>query len=146
MNQKPSFKSMVIMNLVNNVPMAVVMSTASPLLAGQPIEMGNWAINVLIAFVLACVLNIVLPIPLIAQKFPKIFKLEAQSLPGAIVGNIPVNLIFVVVIGLVLTYYNVRMVPVFLFAFLGTALPLYVISFVISMLTNPLAMKLAGIK
>lgn len=144
MNQKPSFKQIAILNLVNNIPMAIIMSTASPLIAGQPIEIKNWTMNVIIAFVIACIINAVLPIPKIVKKTANIFKADENSFKGALLGNIPVAFIFVVIIGLILTYYNVRMVPVFIFAFLQTFLPLYVICFIVAMITNPIAMKLSG--
>lgn len=144
MNQKPSFKQIAILNLVNNIPMAIIMSTASPLIAGQPIEIKNWTMNVIIAFVIACIINAVLPIPKIVKKTANIFKADENSFKGALLGNIPVAFIFVVIIGLILTYYNVRMVPVFIFAFLQTFLPLYVICFIVAMITNPVAMKLSG--
>ncbi len=146
MNQKPSFKQIATINVINNVPMAIVMSTAAPLLSNMPIDFKNWMMNVIIAFFIACILNLVVPVPLIANKFPTLFNLKPNRLPGRIVGNIPVAFIFVVVIGLVLTYYNVRLVPVFIFAFLSTFVPLYIICFIISMITNPIAMKLANME
>lgn len=112
MNEKPSFKQITIINLVNNIPMALIMSTVAPI---------------------------------IAKKFPTLFKLDPNKFAGRVVGNIPIAFIFVVIIGLVLTYYNVRLVPVFIFAFIATFIPLYLICFVVSMITNPIAMKLAGI-
>ena len=145
MNEKPSFKQITIINLVNNIPMALIMSTVAPIIGGQKIEINNWIINVLIAFVIACVINAVVPVPLIAKKFPTLFKLDPNKFAGRVVGNIPIAFIFVVIIGLVLTYYNVRLVPVFIFAFIATFIPLYLICFVVSMITNPIAMKLAGI-
>ncbi|MGM9532156.1 hypothetical protein [Intestinibacter sp.] len=146
MNQKPSFKQIGILNVVNNIPMAIIMSTAAPLLGGQALDLTNWIINVIIAFIIACIINLVVPIGLIANKFPTLFKLDSNKLPGRIVGNIPVAFIFVVIIGLILTYYNVRLVPVFVFAFLATFIPLYLICFVVSMITNQIAMKLAGME
>lgn len=145
MNEKPSFKQIAVINLVNNIPMAIIMSTVAPLIDGKPIELNNWIMNVLIAFIIACVINVVVPVPLIAKKFPALFKLESDKFAGRVVGNIPVAFIFVVIIGLVLTYYNVRLVPVFIFVFATTFIPLYLICFVVSMITNPIAMKLAGI-
>lgn len=145
MNEKPSFKQIAIINLVNNIPMALIMSTVAPIIGGQKIEINNWIINVLIAFVIACVINAVVPVSLIAKKFPTLFKLDPNKFAGRVVGNIPIAFIFVVIIGLVLTYYNVRLVPVFIFAFIATFIPLYLICFVVSMITNPIAMKLAGI-
>jgi len=112
MNEKVSFKQIAIINLVNNIPMALIMSTVAPI---------------------------------IAKKFPTLFKLDPNKFAGRVVGNIPIAFIFVVIIGLVLTYYNVRLVPVFIFAFIATFIPLYLICFVVSMITNPIAMKLAGI-
>lgn len=112
MNEKPRFKQIAIINLVNNIPMALIMSTVAPI---------------------------------IAKKFPTLFKLDPNKFAGRVVGNIPIAFIFVVIIGLVLTYYNVRLVPVFIFAFIATFIPLYLICFVVSMITNPIAMKLAGI-
>lgn len=112
MNEKPSFKQIAIINLVNNIPMALIMSTVAPI---------------------------------IAKKFPTLFKLDPNKFAGRVVGNIPIAFIFVVIIGLVLTYYNVRLVPVFIFAFIATFIPLYLICFVVSMITNPIAMKLVGI-
>ena len=144
MNQKPSFKQIAIINLVNNIPMALIMSTVAPLIGGQTIELNNWVMNVIIAFVIACIINILVPVPLIAKKFPVLFKLDPEKFAGKIVGNIPVAFIFVVIIGLVLTYYNVRLVPVFIFAFIETFIPLYLICFIVSMFTNPIAMKLAN--
>ena len=145
MNEKLRFKQIAIINLVNNIPMALIMSTVAPIIGGQKIEINNWIINVLIAFVIACVINAVVPVPLIAKKFPTLFKLDPNKFAGRVVGNIPIAFIFVVIIGLVLTYYNVRLVPVFIFAFIATFIPLYLICFVVSMITNPIAMKLAGI-
>lgn len=143
MNQKPKLHSIVIINLINNIPMAIVMSTAAPLLSGMPMTLSSWAVNVMLAFILACMINIVIPVPLVAGGFARMLKLEPENVSGRIAGNIPVCLIFVLVIGLILTYYNVRMVPAFIFAFLGTFLPLYLICFAVSMITNPIAMKLA---
>lgn len=146
MNQKPSFKQIAVINLVNNIPMAIIMSTVAPLLNGQALGLKNWIMNVIIAFVIACLINVIVPVPLIANKFPAIFKMDAEKISGRIVGNIPVAFIFVVIIGLALTYYNVRIVPVFVFAFAATFIPLYLVCFVLSMITNPIAMKLAGMK
>ncbi len=143
MKQKPSVKSIIIINLFNNIPMAVVMSLTAPLLMGIPLVLSNVLTNILIAFVLACLINLLIPIPLIAEGFPKLFKQPSNSLLGRFLGNIPVCLIFVIIIGVILNLYNVRQFPAFLFAFLGTCLPLYAVCFVVSMITNPIAMKMA---
>lgn len=141
--QKPTGKQIAILNLVNNTPMALVMSTAAPLLAGMPIAAAGWVINVIIAFILACIINLVVPVPVIAVKFPQLFKLDPHSFIGRAVGTLLLAAIFVVIIGLILNLYNVRHVPGFIFAFLDTFLPLYVICFIVAMIANPIADKLA---
>lgn len=143
MKQKPNGKAIVIINLVNNIPMAIVMSLTAPLLMGIPLVLSQVMGNVLMAFVLACIINLALPIPVIAEGFPKLFKIAPQSVAGRMVGNLPVCLIFVLIIGLILNLYNVRAVPDFIFAFLGTFPPLYAVCFVVSLITAPIAMRLA---
>lgn len=143
MKQKPSAKSIMILNLVNNIPMAIVMSVTAPLVIGIPLVFSSVMTNILIAFVLACIVNAAVPIPLIAESFPKLFKVSPQSVGGRLLGNIPVCLIFVVIIGLLLNLYNVKQFPAFIFAFIGTFVPMYAVCFVASMITNPIAMKLA---
>lgn len=143
MKQKPSLKSIIIINLVNNIPMSIVMSITAPLLMGIPLVPSKVITNICIAFVLACIINLVVPIPLIANNFPKIFNKDPNSFAGGLIANIPIALIFVVIIGLLLNLYNVRAVPDFIFAFLATFLPLYIVCFIISMITNPIAQKLA---
>lgn len=143
MEQKPNGKQILILNLVNNIPLAIIMSTVAPLIVGMPIVFTNWIANVLIAFVLACVINIVFPIPKMAAGIPKAFKLNPKSLVGRFVANIPIAALFVLIIGLILTFYNVRKAPDFIFAFLATALPLYGLCFIVAMFTNALAEKLA---
>lgn len=143
MKQKPDGKAIVIINLVNNIPMAIVMSITAPLLMGIPLEFGSVMSNILIAFVLACLINAALPIPAVAAGFAGLFRQNPESMPGRLLGNIPVCLLFVVIIGLVLNLYNVRQVPAFLFAFLGTFPPLYGVCFLVSLVTNPIASKLA---
>lgn len=140
---KLSRKQILILNLVNNIPLAVVISTAAPIVAHIKTNPVNWLTNVLLAFVFACLINLIFPIQKIALNVPALFHLNPKGLPGRLIANIPLNFIFVVVIGLVLNFYNVRVFPMFLFAFLGTFLPLYIIAYVISMVTNLIADKLA---
>lgn len=64
MNEKPSFKQIAIINIVSNIPMALIMSTVAPIIGEQKIEINNWIMNVVIAFVI----NAVVPIPLIEKN------------------------------------------------------------------------------
>lgn len=141
--QKPTGKQFMILNLVNNTPMAVVMSTAAPLLGGMPLVFSGWMMNVIIAFILACIINLVIPVPLIAVRFPALFRLDPKSFAGRVVGTLLLSSIFVLIIGLLLNVYNVRQFPAFIFAFLDTFVPLWLICFAVALITNPAADKLA---
>lgn len=106
--QKPSAKFIVVFNLVQNIPTAIAMSVTAPLLVHQPVFTINLLANILIGFVLATLINLLIPIPKIAMGFPALFKLNPEGFAGRTVGNIPVCFIFHVIIGLVLNLYNVR--------------------------------------
>lgn len=141
--QKPTVKQFLILNLVNNTPMAVVMSTVAPLLAHMPLVLTGWIMNVIIAFVLACIINLVVPVPLIAARFPALLKLDPEGFAGRAAGTLLLSAIFVLIIGLLLNLYNVRQFPAFIFAFLDTFVPLWLICFVVALVTNPVADRLA---
>lgn len=141
--ERPTGKQILILNLVNNIPLAVLMSTVAPLLAGQKIELVSWLLNVGIAFILACLINVIFPIPKWSISIPKKFGLNPKSLPGRIVANLVIALLFVLIIGLILTYINVPIIPVFIFAFLDTALPIYIACVVVALITTTIAEKLA---
>ncbi|MDM8212446.1 hypothetical protein QUW13_00980 [Enterococcus hirae] len=136
-------EQIIILNVVNNLPLAIAITTVAPALADIKIGLTGWLINVAIAFVVACLVNFVFPIPMIAERFPRIFHLDPKKFSGRLVANLPINLLFVLTIGLISNLYNVRAFPDFVFAFLATFLPIYVITFVLSMITNPIAQKLA---
>lgn len=154
---KPSLKFFVVFNLVMNIPLATAMSIGGMIFSGNGERLLTplLLINILIGFVLACLVNALVPVPLIAMGFPKLFKIDPESVPGRIVGNIPVVFIFVVIIGLAMNFFNVQIMapkftgeavpPVaFIFAFLGTFIPMYVLCFVVAMIFIPIAQGAAG--
>ena len=143
MDHKPSAKFIIVMNIVLNLPLATAMSIAAPLVSGQPITAKNLIVNIIIGFVCACILNAVVPVQRILKGFPALFKINPDSFAGAAVGNIPVCLIFVAVIGFVMTWYNVRVFPIVFFAYLGTFIPLFIVCYIVSMIFTPIAMKAA---
>jgi hypothetical protein len=140
---KPTGKQILILNLVNNVPLAVLMSTLAPILSGQKIQMGTWLLNVGVAFVLACLINVIFPIPRWSIGIPTKFGLDPHGIKGRVVSNMVIALLFVIIIGLILTYINVPIIPVFIFAFLSTALPIYVSCVVVAFFTTSIANKWA---
>ena len=144
---KPSAKFLVVFNVVMNLPMACAMSLAAGLMSGG-IRMPGFPINVLIGFVVACLISLLLPIPKIGAWFAGLFHLDPQSLPGALVSNILVAFIFNVIVGFVLTWVNAGLfghqpMSVVMQAFLGTFLPLYAILYVVAFIMQPIALKAA---
>lgn len=149
--EKPSLKFFIVFNLVMNIPLATAMSIGGMLFSGNADKLLTPAllVNILLGFVFACIVNAVVPIPLIAINFPKLFKVDPESVPGRILGNVPVVFIFVIIIGLVMNFVNVQVFggapfPTFLFAFLGTFLPMYILCFVVAMIFIPIAQGAAG--
>ncbi len=148
---KPSLKFFVVFNLVMNIPLATAMSIGGMVFSGNADKLLSPAllVNILIGFILACIVNALVPIPLIAMGFPKLFKLDPESVPGRILGNVPVVFIFVVIIGLVMNFVNVQIFggapfPAFLFAFLGTFIPMYILCFIVAMICIPIAQGAAA--
>lgn len=149
--EKPSLKFFIVFNLVMNIPLATAMSVGGMLFSGNADKLHTPAlfVNILLGFVFACIVNAVVPIPLIALNFPKLFKVDSESISGRILGNVPVVLIFVIIIGLIMNFANVQIFagapfPAFLFAFFGTFIPMYVLCFVIAMIFIPIAQGAAG--
>ncbi|MBR1623078.1 MAG: hypothetical protein IJ675_04140 [Pseudobutyrivibrio sp.] len=148
---KPSLKFFIVFNLVMNIPLATAMSIGGMIFSGKADQLltPGLLVNILIGFVLACIVNAVFPIPLIAMGFPKLFKIDPESIPGRILGNVPVVVIFVVIIGLAMNFVNVQLfagapAPAFLFAFLGTFIPMYILCFVVAMIFIPIAQGAAA--
>lgn len=145
--QKPSMKWVIIFNVVLDLPMAIVMSVSAALLAHQPLVLvPNLLSNIVIGFVLAFLINVILPIPLISAKFAGLFHIKPHTLAENLVGSLPVCLIFTVGIGAPLTAFNLGMagqMNMFWQAFLGTFLPLYAILYVVAFIMTPIAATVA---
>jgi len=141
--QKPGPKFIIVFNVIMNLPMAIAMSVTAPLLMGEEIFNLHTLFMIFLGFVLATVINLLIPIQKISKGFAGLFKLNTDGFAGNFVGNIPVCLIFVAIIGFILTAINVKVFPAILFAFLATFLPLYLVCFIVSMIFAPLALKAA---
>ena len=140
---KPGPKFIVVFNLVMNLPMAIALSITAPLIMGEDVFTVHTLWMILIGFVLATIINLVVPIQKISKGFAGRFNLKEKTFLGEFVGNIPVCFIFTAVIGLIMTAINVPKFPIFIFAFLGTFLPIYIVCFIVSMIFAPLAFKAA---
>ena len=148
---KPSLKFFIVFNLIMNIPMATAMSIGGMVFSGQADRLLSPAlfVNILLGFIVACIVNAVFPIPLIAMNFPKLFKIDPESVPGRILGNVPVVFIFVIIIGLIMNFVNVQIFaaqpfPTFLFAFIGTFIPMYILCYIVAMIFIPIAQGAAA--
>ena len=149
---KPSLKFFIVFNLVMNIPLATAMSIGGMIFSGNADKMfttPSLIVNILVGFVLACIVNALVPIPLIAMGFPKLFKVDPEAVPGRFLGNVPVVFIFVIIIGLAMNLLNVQIFagapfPAFIFAFLGTFIPMYILCYVVAMIFIPIAQGAAA--
>ena len=145
--KKPGPKFWIVMNLTMNLPMAFAMSLVAGLL-NRGIHMPGFLISVLVSFAVSCLISAVLPIPKIMDAFAGLFHLDAKTIPGGLVANLPIALIFNVIMGLTLTWVNAGILGrqpaniVFL-SFCRTFLPLYIVCYVVSFFLRPAALKLA---
>ena len=146
--QKPSAKWVIIFNIVLDLPMAIIMAVSAALLSHQPLVLvPNLLSNIVIAFCLAFLINVILPIPLISAKFAGLFGIKPHTLGESLVGGIPVCLIFNVGIGLPLTIFKLAMahqLKMLWPAFFGTFIPLYIILYIVAFIMTPIAAKAAN--
>ena len=106
----------------------------------------NLLSNIIIGFILAFLINVILPIPLISAKFAGLFGIKPHTLGESLVGGLPVCLIFTVGIGLPLTIFNLAMAHQLNMvwpAFFGTFIPLYIILYIVAFIMTPIAAKAA---
>lgn len=146
--KKPNLKWILIFNTILDLTMAVVMSISGTLLAKQKIVLfPNLVLNIVISFVLAFVLSIILPIPKISAGFAALFHIKPHTIVEKLVGNIPICLIFTIVVGGSLTLYNLFMakhMELFGRAFLGSFIPMFLIMYVVVFIMTPIAAKIAA--
>lgn len=140
---KPSLKYLIVLNIVMNLPIAAAMSITASLMSGGINMMTLWL--GLLGFLIACVINTVFPIRKIMAGFPKLFRVNPDSLGGALIGNIAVCFIFASIITMCMLLIVIGFqFPDVIFAFLGMFPLLYVVSYIVSFIVSPLAMKAAA--
>ncbi|MCR4781666.1 MAG: hypothetical protein K5851_02795 [Lachnospiraceae bacterium] len=148
MNGKPSAKFIIVMNLIMDIPMAVVMSIMGPILAKQPVITPLFPINCLIGFALAFFINAVFPISAISAKFAGLFKVKRHSFVENIIGNIPAAAIFVFIIGFVMNVFDVFIMAKQPFlnammAWVFTFVPMWLVCWIIACIFVPIALRCA---
>ena len=115
----------------------------------------NLVLNIVIGFVLAFLINLIVPIPKVSTGFAGLFGIRPHTLAENLVGGIPVCLIFTAGISFPMTAFNLflasRKTPELTFSFqvvsgsfLRTFLPLFGIMYVVSFIMIPVAATCAN--
>jgi hypothetical protein len=139
---KPSIKYLAVENVILNFPVAASMAISASLLNGQ-INIGTLWFT-LLGFVLAFTISMILPMKSISNRFAGLFKLNISAFTGRLVGNIAANFIPMSIISFVMATINIGFkIPTLLIAFLSAYPLLFLVSYTVSFLMMPVAIKTA---
>ena len=148
-----STKCKVIYTLIMNIPIALSISLAAQLLAiaageAPGFSIGLLGINFCLAYVISFLVGMFIPAVKWGVGFAMKCKAKPGSLPFGLLVNVIVNLVYVVVNCLVLTYFNVCILnhaPIS--AYFGSMakmfIPIYIVGYIVSFLWNQPAEKIA---
>ncbi|MFA9463055.1 MAG: hypothetical protein ACERKN_02075 [Velocimicrobium sp.] len=133
--------------LIINIPVAIAIALTAQLLAIGKIIVSLFIINLLIAYGIAFLIGMLIPVEPIGVGFAKLFKVKEGVVFGLLV-NLPINFIYVTLISLIMTCFNVvilEKLPIgaFVGGFLGTYPVLYIVGYIVSFIANRPAMKTA---
>ncbi|MBQ7148753.1 MAG: hypothetical protein IJR96_08370 [Pseudobutyrivibrio sp.] len=134
--------------LIMNVPIALAISLAAQLIATGTVVPRLLLINFCLAYVISFLVGMFLPAVPWGLKFAGKCKAQPETLKFGLLVNVIVNLVYVVVNCLFLTYFNVVMlghqpIKIYFIAMLTTFIPIYLVGYVVSFLWNRPAEKIA---
>ena len=134
--------------LIMNVPIALAISLAAQLIATGTVVPRLLLINFCLAYVISFLVGMLLPAVPWGLKFAGKCKAQPETLKFGLLVNVIVNLVYVVVNCLFLTYFNVVMlghqpIKIYFIAMLTTFIPIYLVGYVVSFLWNRPAEKIA---
>lgn len=135
-------KGFIVMNSIMNFVNAAALTVTGALLNHAMGPAVLW--QILVAFVFAWIVTLVIPVQKLGYAFAGLFRLRPQTLACGLVANVVIELIYVGVINFAMTVINVGFVmPALWFAYIGVFPVLYVVSYVLSVLVEPLAARIA---
>ncbi len=143
-----SKKCKVIYTLLMNIPVALAIAITAQLLAIGKIVVGLLLVNFALAYVISFVVGMLIPVGKLGVKFAFACKAKPDTLVFGLLVNVVVNLIYVVVNCLILTYFNVVILghaPIIAY-FMGivtTFVPIYIVGYIVSFIWNRPAEKIA---
>lgn len=148
-----STKCKVIYTLIMNIPIALSISLAAQLLAiaageAPGFNAGLLAKNFCLAYVVSFLVGMFIPCVKWGVGFAMSCKAKPGSLPFGLAVNAVVNLVYVVVNCLILTYYNVCIlnhapIQAYFASMAKMFIPIYIVGYIVSFLWNQPAEKIA---
>lgn len=144
-----SFKYRAINALIMNIPVAAAISLTAQLLAIHTVILPLFVINFCIAYVISFFIGVALPLVPWGIAFAMKCKTTPNTLPFGLCINAVVNLGYVLINLLILTYFNVCILnhaPIIAY-FIGMAttfVPIYIVGYIVSFLWNGPAEKITN--
>lgn len=142
-----SLKYRVINTLIMNIPICISICIAAQLLGTGHVVLKLTLINFVLAYVVSFLTGMFLPLVPWGIGFATACKAQPGSLPFGLLINAVVNMGYVVINSIVLTYFNVGILggaPLIacFFAMIGTFVPIYIVGYIVSFLWNQPAEKI----
>lgn len=143
-----SFKYRAVNALIMNIPIALSISLTAQLLAIHTVIPKLLGINFLIAYVISFIIGVTVPAVKWGISFALACKTKPDTLPFGLCINVIVNLVYVVINCLILSYFNICILekaPIIAY-FIGmvtTFIPIYIVGYIVSFLWNRPAEKIA---
>lgn len=143
-----STKCKAIYTLIMNIPIALAISLTAQLLATHTVVFPLLLLNFAIAYVISYLVGMFIPVVKWGMGFAGACKAKPGSLPFGLCINVIVNLVYVVVNCLLLTYFNVIILghaPIiaFVMGVVTMFLPIYIVGYIVSFLWNRPAENIA---
>ena len=149
-----STKCKVIYTLIMHIPIALFISLTAQLLAIMAGEAPGFSFVLLaenfgLAYVISFIVGMCIPAVKWGVGFAMACKAKPDSLPFGLLVNVIVNLVYVVVNCLCLTYFNVCLLnhapfwPVYFLSIAKMFIPIYIVGYIVSFLWNRPAEKIA---
>ena len=149
-----STKCKAIYTLIMNIPIALFISLTAQLLAiaageAQGFSFKLLGINFCLAYVISFFVGMFVPAVKWGVDFATKCKAKPGTLPFGLLVNVIVNLVYVVVNCLILTWFNVCLLghapfwPAYPLSVLKMFVPIYIVGYIVSFLWNQPAEKIA---
>lgn len=143
-----SKKCKVIYTLLMNIPVALAIALTAQLLATKTVKIDLLLINFCLAYIISFAIGMLLPAGKWGVSFAFACKAKPDTIQFGLLVNVIVNLVYVMINCLILTYFNVIILahaPIIAY-FMGmvtTFVPIYIVGYIVSFLWNKPAEQIA---